>query len=126
MLLRRIFPVALCLTLFATEPNDATRRWWSHVQALANDSLNGRDTGSEGYRRAAQYVAAQLEQAGLKPAGENGFYQSVPLRALRFRPDQSSVELVRARGVTKLHWLRQITVPARAGLPTSLDAPLVF
>src|SRR5580658_1105147 len=126
MLLRRTLLLILCSALFATEPNDATRRWWSHVQALANDSLEGRDTGSEGYRQAARYVVAQFEAAGLKPAGENGFYQTVPLHVVRFRADQSDVELVRPRGVTRLHWLRQISVPARVGLPAGLEAPLVF
>ena len=126
MHLRRTLLVILCSTLFATEPNDATRRWWSHVQALANDSLEGRDTGSEGYRQAARYVVAQFEGAGLKPAGENGFYQTVPLHVVRFRADQSDVELVRPRGVIRLHWLRQISVPARVGLPPALEAPLVF
>src|SRR4030095_15807535 len=59
--------------LLATEPNQETRRWWSHVQALANDGMEGRDTGSEGYRKAASYVARQFEQNGLKPAGEQGY-----------------------------------------------------
>jgi hypothetical protein len=71
--------------LFATEPDQATRRWWSHVEALANDGLEGRDAGSEGYRKAARYVVAQFERAGLKPAGEPGYYQSVPLHVSRFR-----------------------------------------
>jgi len=70
MLVRRALLVTLCTALFATEPNDATRRWWSHVQALSNDSLEGRDTGSKGYRTAARYVVAQFERAGLKAAGE--------------------------------------------------------
>jgi len=26
--------------------------WWAHVQFLASDDLRGRDTGSDGYRRA--------------------------------------------------------------------------
>ncbi len=126
MLLRRSLLVILCSALFATEPNEATRRWWSHVQALANDGMEGRDTGSEGYRKAAQYVVAQFERAGLKPAGEHGFYQTVPLHVVRFRADQSDVELIRRDGATKLHWLRQISAPARVGLPETLEAPLVF
>jgi hypothetical protein len=126
MQMRRTFLIVFCSALFATEPNDATRRWWSHVQALSNDGLEGRDTGSAGYRKAAQYVVAQFERAGLKPAGENGFYQTVPLHAVRFRADQSDVELVRPGGVTRLHWLQQISVPARVGLPETLEAPLLF
>ena len=74
--------LTLSLWVFATEPNDATRRWWSHVTALANDGMEGRDTGSAGYRRAARYVAAEFERAGLKPAGEKGYYQPVPLHVV--------------------------------------------
>jgi hypothetical protein len=118
--------LALAVALFATEPNQATRRWWAHVTALSGDSLRGRDTGSEGYRQAAAYVVTQFERNGLKPAGENGFYQTVPLHELRFMADRSSVELVRAGGTEKLEWLQQITVPARQGLPEMIDAPLVF
>jgi hypothetical protein len=72
--------LAVPVLLLATDPNPATRRWWSHVQALANDDLAGRDTGSEGYRRAAAYVVKEFEAAGLRPAGENhSWYQSVPM-----------------------------------------------
>ena len=53
--------------------NEEEARWWQHVQALADDTLEGRRAGSEGYRKAAAYVVAQFEQAGLKPAGSKGF-----------------------------------------------------
>ncbi|HEY1338899.1 MAG TPA: peptidase M28, partial [Bryobacteraceae bacterium] len=82
---RRLLPALLCCALFATEPNEATRRWWAHVRALANDDLQGRDIGSEGYRRAAQYVATQFEKAGLKASGDSGYFQTVPLHAVRLR-----------------------------------------
>ncbi|HXA51879.1 MAG TPA: M28 family peptidase, partial [Candidatus Acidoferrum sp.] len=120
--------LAIPALLLATDPSPATRRWWSHVQALSGDDLAGRDTGSEGYRKAAAYVVKQFEAAGLRPAGESGsWYQSVPMRSVRLRTDQSEAALVRADGtVRKLEWLRQITVPARAGAPESVDAPLVF
>ena len=122
----RLAAASLCCALFATEPNDATRRWWSHVEALANDGLEGRDTGSEGYRKAARYVVTQFERAGLKPAGESGYYQSVPLHVVRLRTDQSEIELVRDGAAHKLEWLRQITMPARTGLPETIEAGLVF
>ena len=123
---RRIALLTLTCGLFATEPNDATRRWWTHVQALSNDALQGRDTGSEGYRRAAAYVVEQLARVGVKPAGENGWYQSVPLRVVRFRADQSEIALVGKDGVTPLRWLHQVSVPARMSTPERVDAGLVF
>jgi hypothetical protein len=126
MQLHRLALLPLACTLLATEPNDATTRWWGHVQALANDGLAGRDTGSEGYKKAAAYVVEQFQRQGLKPAGEAGWYQSVPLHVVRFRADQSEVSLVRKAGITKLRWLQQISVPARMGAPESLDAGLIF
>src|SRR5687767_15715073 len=85
--------------LAATEPDQATRRWWSHVRALADDRMRGRDTGSDGYRRAAAYVVDQFTRAGLDPAGDSagpgqaGFYQRVPLHGVRFVADRSTLTL---------------------------------
>jgi Zn-dependent M28 family amino/carboxypeptidase len=127
MRLRGFAALGLAATLFAAEPNEATRRWWAHVTALANDSVAGRDTGSEGYRKAAAYVVEQFQRAGLKPAGEKGaWYQTVPLHAVRFLPDQSEVALVRKDGTIPLRWLQQISVTARPNLPETLEAGLIF
>src|SRR5262245_28180098 len=56
---------------------DEQTRWWTHVRTLADDSFGGRQTGTEGYRKAAAYVADEFEQIGLKPAGTKGFLQPV-------------------------------------------------
>jgi len=118
--------MVFCVSVCATEPNPATRRWWSHVEALANDGMEGRDTGSEGYRRAERYVAAQFEIAGLQPAGEQGYYQPVPLHATRLRADRSTAALVRQDGSSKLRWLHEITLNVQAGLPNQIVAGLFF
>ena len=55
------------------------QRWWSHVSVLADDKLEGRNTGSAGHRKAAEYVAAEFAQLGLKPAGTDGYLQPVHL-----------------------------------------------
>jgi hypothetical protein len=47
--------------------------------ALAHDSMEGRDTGSRGAARAARFIAEELRRAGLRPAGDSGFFQRVPL-----------------------------------------------
>ncbi len=116
----------ICTTLVAVEPNAATKRWWSHVVALSGDDLQGRDAASEGYKKAARYVVTQFEKNGLKPAGEHGYYQTVPLHELRFQPAQSEVAIVRGDVRLALAWLRQIGIAAREGLPSTIDGPLVF
>ncbi|MEK7668281.1 MAG: M28 family peptidase, partial [Gemmatimonadota bacterium] len=47
--------------------------------ALADDSLEGRDTGSRGSAAAARIIAAELRAAGARPAGDSGYFQRVPL-----------------------------------------------
>jgi hypothetical protein len=64
----------------AADPS-AVNRIRGHVQFLASDELEGRDTGSSGYRVAAQYVASQFLAVGLKPGGANGsWFLDVPFR----------------------------------------------
>jgi hypothetical protein len=59
----------------------AGERIRAHVEFLASDLLEGRDTGSKGHAIAASYVAAQFTALGLKPGGENGsWYEQVPFR----------------------------------------------
>lgn len=123
----RILVVLSAILLMAAEPADeATKRWWNHVKILAADNMEGRDTGSEGYKRAERYVAGQFEKAGLKPAGENGYFQTVPLRAVRLKKDESSIALVNGGNVTPLRMYHDVTISPRVGMPLSIDAPLVF
>ena len=66
----RIAIVALTAVLcFAADATPDGKRWWSYVEALANDQMRGRLTGSPEHRKAAEYVAQQFQKAGLKPAG---------------------------------------------------------
>src|ERR1700686_4959416 len=52
-------------------------RW--HVRYLSHDLLEVRGTGQRGGDIAAEYMATQLAEYGLKPAGDNGSYlQKVP------------------------------------------------
>src|ERR1700722_20276085 len=81
-------------SLLAGGAPDGTR-WWSYVEFLASDKLEGRNTGSEGHRKAAEYVASQFERDGLKPAGEQGYIQPVKLKTLQLDESQSGLWLVR-------------------------------
>lgn len=119
--------LAVLFALNATEPDAATRNWWHHVEALANDRMQGRDTGSPEYRKAAEYVAAQFERARLKPGGEHGYFQPVPMHRDRLDSARTSLELVDSSGaVQPLQLFRQITSGVRPGLPESFSAGLIF
>jgi Zn-dependent M28 family amino/carboxypeptidase len=108
---------------------DDQTRWWTHVTTLADDSFEGRQTGSDGYRKAAAYVAEQFERAGLKPAGTKGYVQPVQFTRRRIVEAQSQVALVRGGPDGKEDVLRfgdDITISLRAELTPSVEAPLVF
>ncbi|WMS86234.1 M28 family peptidase [Pleionea litopenaei] len=60
----------------------------AHIEFLASDLLEGRDTGSRGYDIAANYVVSHFMQYGLTPAGDNGSY----LQQVTFRQRQLVVE----------------------------------
>ena len=50
------------------------------VAYLANDRLEGRGPGTRGEELTIEYLAGEMQKAGLKPAGDRGtYFQSVPL-----------------------------------------------
>ena len=70
----------LILALVASTAVARTEAIRAHMTFLASDSLEGRATGTRGYRIAAEYVAAQYELAGVEPGANGGWYQDVPFR----------------------------------------------
>ncbi|HEX5706981.1 MAG TPA: M28 family metallopeptidase [Pyrinomonadaceae bacterium] len=106
---------------------EAVRDWWAHVTFLADDKLEGRDTGSAGHRRAAEYVADEFKRAGLKAAGTKGYMQAVSFRSRRIVEEQSSLALVREGGaVERVELGDEATISMRAENAPQLEAPLVF
>jgi peptidase M28-like protein len=47
------------------------------LETLAADSMAGRATATPGAARAARWIADRLEQYGLEPGGDTGYYQRV-------------------------------------------------
>ncbi len=105
-----------------------TLAWWHTTEVLSNDGMQGRDTGSPAYQRAADYVANRFKAAGLEPAGENGsFFQPVPMHEIAVVPEGTSLTLVGANGAqTPLIFLQQITVTPAEDLAANFEAPLTF
>src|SRR6266404_4722779 len=101
--------------------------WWAHVKFLADDSLEGRDTGSEGLRKAQAYAVEQFQKAGLPPAGSNGFYQPVHFNQYEVDEAKSSLALVANGQAKTLSFADDAFIGTRAThVSVTLSAPLVF
>lgn len=102
------------------------KRWWAHVQFLADDKLEGRDTGSKGFETAARYVAEHFREAGLQPAGTQGYFQPVEFAARQIDETHSSLELVREGKAERLTLGNEAFFDLEANPGEKVEAPMVF
>ena len=124
----------LLLAFFALPavPQSATRKtfdgttWWDHVKVLADDNMEGRDTGSAGLRKAEAYVVEQLKRSGVQPAGNEGYYQPVKFLSRQVVETDSSAALLRNGEVKALTLGDDIIFSTRIDLALEVEAPLVF
>lgn len=97
--------IVLCIAYVARAQQDIVNithgidynNFQKHLEYLSSDNLEGRDVGSEGYDKAAKYVAEEFEKLGCKPYGDhNTFFQSVPFKKRSVIP--SSIEFLSVLG----------------------------
>lgn len=101
------------------------KQWWDYVKVLADDHMEGRQTGSEGEKRAQAYIVEQIKQDGLQPAGNDGFYQQVPLLESKLDEAHSIFALVRDGKAEPLALGDDLILSARLD-GGEVAAPLVF
>lgn len=75
--MRRVRSSALLLILAscaigAVPPEIPPDAVLEHIKFLASDELQGRGNGTAGLERAAEYIAAEFKEAGLRPGGPDG------------------------------------------------------
>jgi Zn-dependent M28 family amino/carboxypeptidase len=120
----------LLLATFAFSQQLAThfdgQSWWNYVKVLADDNMEGRETGSEGLRKAQAYIVDQLKQNGVQPAGSKGYYQPVKFESRQLVEKDSSLALVRNGQVEPLVIGDDAIFSTRVDLAPELEAPLVF
>ena len=120
----------LSLALASPAPAAGSRRVFSpesfrsHVAFLADDRLEGRDTGSRGYDLAALYVASRFEALGLKPAGRE---RLVPAGA-RSSNCASPASPARSPSAAAASFTarRSCSTPTPDEAPVAVEAPVVF
>ena len=111
------------IPIFTPERVEAT------VRFLADDLLEGRDTGSVGHEIAARYVASRFAELGLKPAGDDGSYlQRITLQQTDPGATPGSVTISGPGGAAQ-SWKHatEVLVGMNANEPhLDLSGPMVF
>lgn len=110
------------------EPNFSPDRIKADIAFLADDTLEGRDTGSRGHRIAANYVAARFDHLGLSPmGGGDGFLQEVPFQTAVIDKQGSSFSVSHFGETHELefgaHYFMNGSVKSPNG---DVEGPLVF
>ncbi len=101
-----------------------------HMRFLADDALQGREAGTEGYDAAAAYVAATLEDLGVAPAGTDGsYFQTVPLQRSYRVPDALSFAVTDTATGTETSFetnVDHVVVGSTRAAESSVTAEAVF
>ena len=100
----------------------------AHVEFLADDTLKGRDTGSEGYQIAANYVTSNFKQLGLSPQGEHdGFEQEVTFRRAFLEDGSAKMSVTNEAGSVDLAFKEDFLMFGSASATESaIEAETVF
>jgi Zn-dependent M28 family amino/carboxypeptidase len=123
------FLLVSVLTISATAQTTAHfdgQSWWNHIKVLADDKLEGRDTGSRGEREAQKYAVEQLKSAGAEPAGTGGFYQPVKFVSRQIVEKDCSLALIRDGKREPLTLGEDAIITTRIMPAREVQAPLVF
>ncbi len=76
-----MFLAMLILSCKQTKVQSVSISMKDDVSVLANDSLNGRKTGSDDEKKAASYISRRFKTIGLQPKGTDGFFQKFTFKA---------------------------------------------
>src|SRR2546428_4914482 len=80
----------LMLLAFPAVAQNAPNAIEAHIRFLADDLLEGRETGTRGFDVAANYVSSQFDAAGLRPVG-GSWFQPIAFRSARVIDQSMSI-----------------------------------
>jgi Zn-dependent M28 family amino/carboxypeptidase len=96
------------------------------VIKLSADDFEGRGPGTDGGRRAAQYIADQMKTSGIAPANKGSYFQNVPLVGVKADPN-TRLEIKGKAGAESFKFGDDFvaTTGAQTG-DVSIDSELIF
>jgi hypothetical protein len=106
-----------------TAPVFAPEAFRAHVEFLADDLLEGRDTGTRGYDIAAKYVATRFQALGLEPGANGSWYQQVPFAVANLTGVPPRVTI---GGRVFAHGQDVLVGPTVMEASQNVEAPVVF
>ena len=127
-----VFILQLAASPLAQQPAASTelhfdgKSWWKIVKVLADDKMQGRNTGSPGEHAAQEYAIKQFEDAGVEPAGVDGFRQRVNFVERHIVEKDSSLALVRDGKTERLKLGDDAIISSRTEPAPHVSAGLVF
>jgi hypothetical protein len=125
--MKRIVLLLPILAVFAADRSPEGQAWWSHIEFLASDALEGRGSGTPGHTKAADYVGAKFREIGLKPGGIDGiFIQPVRIERRLLDESASSLELVTDGKTRRIKLGEEANLGIRIDRPGSVEANVVF
>lgn len=100
----------------------------AHLEFLASDALEGRDTGSRGHEIAAQYIVSKFKALGLQPAGDDGtYYQRIKFRRSSLKEGSASFVVDTGSEQVELEFGKEfLTGPSAYAEQSEVTAPVVF
>ena len=118
--------IPLLLSLFLFAPPDNSSHLLRHLRYLASDQLKGRGNDTPEIHQAAEYIAAEFEECGLLPGGdEKTYFQKFEVTTGQRLRSQGSLTIETRSGTTKLEMGRDC-VPLSYGSNAQVQGPLVF
>jgi Zn-dependent M28 family amino/carboxypeptidase len=121
-----VSPVVAAGAISTRQATKIGERCWADVRTLSDDAMEGRRAGTPGHRRAAEFVAAQFQQARLRPGGDDGFFQAVQLESRKIVEANSSLALVDKTGKVPLELGKDAVLLLRGDYAKQVEAPMVF
>lgn len=104
-----------------------TEKMRQRVIRLSADDFEGRGPGTEGGKRAAQYIADEMKASGVKPGNKSSYFQNVKLVGVKADPN-TALQIVDKSGKTSSYKFGSEFVATTSAqvADVSVDADVVF